>query len=158
MFSIFKSDPVKKLNKQLSAKLEQAMHAQRNGDIRLYSQLSFEADEIDSIVDDINAKGYGLTFGLHTRIDDRVESITTRLKVGNMYINRNQIGAVVGSQPFGGEGLSGTGSRQSQVSNQATQGLGSRARGDLSYKTNSTLNKMIQTFVFYNKPSTLNAR
>lgn len=70
---------------------------------------TFGAEELDSIVDDINAKGYGLTFGLHTRIDDRVESITTRLKVGNMYINRNQIGAVVGSQPFGGEGLSGTG-------------------------------------------------
>ena len=70
---------------------------------------TFKADEIDTIVDDINAKGYGLTFGLHTRIDDRVESIITRLKVGNMYINRNQIGAVVGSQPFGGEGLSGTG-------------------------------------------------
>ena len=70
---------------------------------------TFSADQIDSIVDDINAKGYGLTFGLHTRIDDRVESITTRLNVGNMYINRNQIGAVVGSQPFGGEGLSGTG-------------------------------------------------
>ena len=70
---------------------------------------TFAAEEIDSIVDDINTKGYGLTFGLHTRIDDRVESITTRLKVGNIYINRNQIGAVVGSQPFGGEGLSGTG-------------------------------------------------
>ena len=70
---------------------------------------TFGAEELDSIVDDINAKGYGLTFGLHTRIDDRVEAITTRLKVGNMYINRNQIGAVVGSQPFGGEGLSGTG-------------------------------------------------
>jgi len=54
---------------------------------------TYDADDIDSIVDDINAKGYGLTFGLHTRIDDRVESITTRLKVGNMYINRNQIGA-----------------------------------------------------------------
>ena len=70
---------------------------------------TFAAEDLDEIVDDINAKGYGLTFGLHTRIDDRVESITTRLKVGNMYINRNQIGAVVGSQPFGGEGLSGTG-------------------------------------------------
>jgi RHH-type proline utilization regulon transcriptional repressor/proline dehydrogenase/delta 1-pyrroline-5-carboxylate dehydrogenase len=70
---------------------------------------TFDAESLDSIVDDINAKGYGLTFGLHTRIDDRVESITTRLNVGNMYINRNQIGAVVGSQPFGGEGLSGTG-------------------------------------------------
>ncbi len=70
---------------------------------------TFKAGEIDDVVDAINASGYGLTFGLHTRIDDRVESITNRLNVGNMYINRNQIGAIVGSQPFGGEGLSGTG-------------------------------------------------
>ncbi len=70
---------------------------------------TFRAEQIDDIVDDINDSGYGLTFGLHTRIDDRVEKVTTRLTVGNMYVNRNQIGAVVGSQPFGGEGLSGTG-------------------------------------------------
>jgi RHH-type proline utilization regulon transcriptional repressor/proline dehydrogenase/delta 1-pyrroline-5-carboxylate dehydrogenase len=70
---------------------------------------TFKADEIDQIVDDINSSGYGLTFGLHTRIDDRVEQITSRLNVGNIYVNRNQIGAVVGSQPFGGEGMSGTG-------------------------------------------------
>ncbi|MFK7854797.1 MAG: bifunctional proline dehydrogenase/L-glutamate gamma-semialdehyde dehydrogenase PutA [Granulosicoccus sp.] len=70
---------------------------------------TFEASEIDDIVDAINASGYGLTFGLHTRIDDRVEHITSKLNVGNIYVNRNQIGAVVGSQPFGGEGLSGTG-------------------------------------------------
>jgi RHH-type proline utilization regulon transcriptional repressor/proline dehydrogenase/delta 1-pyrroline-5-carboxylate dehydrogenase len=61
------------------------------------------------VIADINATGYGLTFGLHSRIDDRVEHITSRLQVGNIYINRNQIGAVVASQPFGGEGLSGTG-------------------------------------------------
>ena len=61
------------------------------------------------MVDAINATGYGLTFGLHTRIDDRVQNIISRIKVGNIYVNRNQIGAVVGSQPFGGEGLSGTG-------------------------------------------------
>lgn len=70
---------------------------------------TFKADELDGILDAINGKGYGLTFGLHTRIDDRVAHVTDRLKIGNMYINRNQIGAVVGSQPFGGEGLSGTG-------------------------------------------------
>jgi RHH-type proline utilization regulon transcriptional repressor/proline dehydrogenase/delta 1-pyrroline-5-carboxylate dehydrogenase len=69
----------------------------------------FEAHEIDSIVQSINQSGYGLTFGLHTRIDDRVEHITSQLHVGNLYVNRNQIGAVVGSQPFGGEGMSGTG-------------------------------------------------
>jgi len=70
---------------------------------------TFRAAEIDRVIADINATGYGLTFGLHSRIDDRVEHITSRLSVGNIYINRNQIGAVVASQPFGGEGLSGTG-------------------------------------------------
>jgi RHH-type transcriptional regulator, proline utilization regulon repressor / proline dehydrogenase / delta 1-pyrroline-5-carboxylate dehydrogenase len=70
---------------------------------------TFKANEIDAVVDAINATGYGLTFGMHSRIDDRVEQVTSRLRAGNIYINRNQIGAVVGSQPFGGEGLSGTG-------------------------------------------------
>ncbi len=70
---------------------------------------TFEANEIDAVVDAINAKGFGLTFGLHTRVDTRVERIVERVKMGNIYVNRNQIGAVVGSQPFGGEGLSGTG-------------------------------------------------
>lgn len=70
---------------------------------------TFRADQIDAVVDAVNATGYGLTFGLHTRIDDRVQRIVERLRVGNTYVNRNQIGAVVGSQPFGGEGLSGTG-------------------------------------------------
>ncbi len=70
---------------------------------------TFKAAEIDRVIDAVNATGYGLTFGLHTRIDDRVQRIVERLRVGNTYVNRNQIGAVVGSQPFGGEGLSGTG-------------------------------------------------
>ena len=70
---------------------------------------TFKSDEIDNIVKEINDSGYGLTFGLHTRIDQRVEKLTASLCVGNIYVNRNQIGAIVGSQPFGGEGLSGTG-------------------------------------------------
>ncbi|MEM1317782.1 MAG: bifunctional proline dehydrogenase/L-glutamate gamma-semialdehyde dehydrogenase PutA, partial [Pseudomonadota bacterium] len=70
---------------------------------------TYKADEIDDVIAAINATGYGLTFGLHTRIDDRVEHIATSVGAGNIYVNRNQIGAVVGSQPFGGEGLSGTG-------------------------------------------------
>jgi len=69
----------------------------------------FQADEIDRIIDRINATGYGLTFALQTRIDDRVQTICERIKAGNIYVNRNQIGAIVGSQPFGGSGLSGTG-------------------------------------------------
>lgn len=70
---------------------------------------TFKAQDLDAVVDAINATGFGLTFGMHSRIDDRIEQVTSRLNVGNMYINRNQIGAIVGSQPFGGEGLSGTG-------------------------------------------------
>lgn len=69
----------------------------------------FQAEDLDKVIDDINASGFGLTFGIHTRIDDRVTDVTSKLNVGNIYVNRNQIGAVVGSQPFGGEGLSGTG-------------------------------------------------
>ena len=57
----------------------------------------------------INATGYGLTFGLHTRIDAGCRHVAEHARVGNLYVNRNQIGAVVGVQPFGGEGLSGTG-------------------------------------------------
>ncbi|MEI2807846.1 MAG: bifunctional proline dehydrogenase/L-glutamate gamma-semialdehyde dehydrogenase PutA [Albidovulum sp.] len=70
---------------------------------------SFDADDLPKIISDINSTGYGLTFGLHTRIDNRVQDVTQALHAGNIYVNRNQIGAVVGSQPFGGEGLSGTG-------------------------------------------------
>ncbi|MDX8398037.1 MAG: bifunctional proline dehydrogenase/L-glutamate gamma-semialdehyde dehydrogenase PutA [Mariprofundaceae bacterium] len=70
---------------------------------------TFKANEIDQVIDQINAKGFGLTFGLHTRMDQQIAKIVKRVKVGNIYINRNQIGAMVGSQPFGGEGLSGTG-------------------------------------------------
>ncbi|WP_068112422.1 bifunctional proline dehydrogenase/L-glutamate gamma-semialdehyde dehydrogenase PutA [Tropicimonas marinistellae] len=70
---------------------------------------TFRAEELGKVIDRINATGYGLTFGLHTRIDDRVQTVVDRVKAGNIYVNRNQIGAVVGSQPFGGEGLSGTG-------------------------------------------------
>lgn len=71
--------------------------------------VTFASNEIDAVINDINATGYGLTFGLHTRIDDRVQHVVDRISAGNIYVNRNQIGAIVGSQPFGGEGLSGTG-------------------------------------------------
>lgn len=70
---------------------------------------TFRGDDLDQVVADINARGFGLTFGLHTRIDSRVQEVSDAIHVGNIYVNRNQIGAVVGSQPFGGEGLSGTG-------------------------------------------------
>jgi len=69
----------------------------------------YRAAELDGLVDAINAFGYGLTLGIHSRIDTTVARIVARARVGNLYVNRNMIGAVVGVQPFGGEGLSGTG-------------------------------------------------
>jgi RHH-type transcriptional regulator, proline utilization regulon repressor / proline dehydrogenase / delta 1-pyrroline-5-carboxylate dehydrogenase len=69
----------------------------------------WRADALDALLDDIAANGYGLTLGIHSRIDATVEHIIARLATGNVYVNRNMIGAVVGTQPFGGNGLSGTG-------------------------------------------------
>ncbi|WP_268630563.1 aldehyde dehydrogenase family protein, partial [Escherichia coli] len=69
----------------------------------------FQRNNLDALVDQINAAGYGLTLGIHTRIDETIARVTERAKVGNLYVNRNMVGAVVGVQPFGGEGLSGTG-------------------------------------------------
>jgi RHH-type proline utilization regulon transcriptional repressor/proline dehydrogenase/delta 1-pyrroline-5-carboxylate dehydrogenase len=69
----------------------------------------WKADELGKVCDAINATGYGLTLGIHSRIDATAEFIRDRVHAGNVYVNRNQIGAVVGVQPFGGEGLSGTG-------------------------------------------------
>jgi RHH-type proline utilization regulon transcriptional repressor/proline dehydrogenase/delta 1-pyrroline-5-carboxylate dehydrogenase len=69
----------------------------------------WRADRLDRALDEIAATGYGLTLGIHSRIDETVRHILARLRVGNSYVNRSMIGAVVGAQPFGGEGLSGTG-------------------------------------------------
>lgn len=69
----------------------------------------WKSDELDALIDDIAGNGYGLTLGVHSRIDATVEHVAARLAHGNVYVNRNMIGAVVGSQPFGGNGLSGTG-------------------------------------------------
>ncbi|MDX9884715.1 trifunctional transcriptional regulator/proline dehydrogenase/L-glutamate gamma-semialdehyde dehydrogenase [Thauera sp.] len=71
--------------------------------------LRYRASELDGLINAINASGYGLTMGVHTRIDETVERVAARAHVGNLYVNRNIIGAAVGVQPFGGEGLSGTG-------------------------------------------------
>jgi len=69
----------------------------------------FDQDHLDQVIDAINATGYGLTLGVHSRIDATVWRVRERARVGNLYVNRNMVGAVVGVQPFGGEGLSGTG-------------------------------------------------
>ena len=71
--------------------------------------LRYRSDGLDALVRAINATGYGLTFGLHTRLDATIERVTQAVAAGNIYVNRNIIGAVVGVQPFGGRGLSGTG-------------------------------------------------
>jgi RHH-type proline utilization regulon transcriptional repressor/proline dehydrogenase/delta 1-pyrroline-5-carboxylate dehydrogenase len=69
----------------------------------------YKADKIDQVIEDINALGYGLTFGVHSRIESFITKLKTRIQCGNIYVNRGTIGAVVGVQPFGGRGLSGTG-------------------------------------------------
>jgi RHH-type proline utilization regulon transcriptional repressor/proline dehydrogenase/delta 1-pyrroline-5-carboxylate dehydrogenase len=69
----------------------------------------FRAHELDRVIDNVNDTGYGLTLGIHSRIEETIEHIHARLRVGNTYVNRDQIGSMVGQQPFGGEGLSGTG-------------------------------------------------
>ncbi|MEQ9889206.1 trifunctional transcriptional regulator/proline dehydrogenase/L-glutamate gamma-semialdehyde dehydrogenase [Pectobacterium zantedeschiae] len=69
----------------------------------------YQSQQLDTLIEQINAAGYGLTLGVHTRIDETIQRVTSRAKVGNQYVNRNMVGAVVGVQPFGGEGLSGTG-------------------------------------------------
>jgi RHH-type proline utilization regulon transcriptional repressor/proline dehydrogenase/delta 1-pyrroline-5-carboxylate dehydrogenase len=69
----------------------------------------YAGGRLDKVIDAINASGYGLTLGLHSRIASVADFVAERARVGNLYVNRNQIGAVVGVQPFGGEGLSGTG-------------------------------------------------
>ena len=69
----------------------------------------YGADGLDRVLQSIERSGYGLTLGIHSRIDDTVEAVADRLSTGNVYVNRSMIGAVVGVQPFGGHGLSGTG-------------------------------------------------
>jgi RHH-type proline utilization regulon transcriptional repressor/proline dehydrogenase/delta 1-pyrroline-5-carboxylate dehydrogenase len=69
----------------------------------------FERDDLDELLGQINGTGYGLTLGLHTRIDETITRVVAAAHAGNLYVNRNMVGAVVGVQPFGGEGLSGTG-------------------------------------------------
>ena len=69
----------------------------------------YGADKLESVLRSIERTGYGLTLGIHSRIDDMADAVIARLQIGNIYVNRNMIGAVVGVQPFGGFGLSGTG-------------------------------------------------
>ena len=69
----------------------------------------YDLNDIEHVIEDINAMGYGLTFGIHSRIQSFIDKVTSEIECGNLYVNRGTIGAVVGVQPFGGHGLSGTG-------------------------------------------------
>src|SRR5262249_51900169 len=69
----------------------------------------YKSADLDQVIHDINNTKYGLTLGIHSRVEETINYIQQRMRVGNCYVNRNMIGAVVGVQPFGGEGLSGTG-------------------------------------------------
>ncbi len=71
--------------------------------------IRYKATELEKVADEINSAGYGLTFGIHSRVQENIDFFTQHIHTGNMYVNRSMIGAVVGVQPFGGEGLSGTG-------------------------------------------------
>ena len=71
--------------------------------------IRYQSSDLDQVIDAINATQYGLTLGIHSRIEETADYIAQGARVGNVYVNRNMIGAVVGVQPFGGEGLSGTG-------------------------------------------------
>jgi RHH-type transcriptional regulator, proline utilization regulon repressor / proline dehydrogenase / delta 1-pyrroline-5-carboxylate dehydrogenase len=71
--------------------------------------IRWRGEELEKVLDQIAATGFGLTLGIHSRIDETVRAVERRARIGNLYVNRNMIGAVVGVQPFGGEGLSGTG-------------------------------------------------
>jgi RHH-type proline utilization regulon transcriptional repressor/proline dehydrogenase/delta 1-pyrroline-5-carboxylate dehydrogenase len=71
--------------------------------------MRYAAKDLEKVIHDINATGYGLTFGMHSRLQQRTACVARQINAGNVYINRSMIGAVVGVQPFGGRGLSGTG-------------------------------------------------
>lgn len=71
----------------------------------------FKAKNLKAIANEVNDNSYGLTFGIHSRIEKTIEFFRKNIRVGNIYVNRNIVGAVVGVQPFGGQGLSGTGSK-----------------------------------------------
>ena len=71
--------------------------------------IRYKAKDLDMVIEHINSIGYGLTFGVHSRINSNIENIVSKIRAGNCYINRTTIGAVVGVHPFGGMGLSGTG-------------------------------------------------
>jgi RHH-type proline utilization regulon transcriptional repressor/proline dehydrogenase/delta 1-pyrroline-5-carboxylate dehydrogenase len=116
----------------------------------------YASQDLPALLEEINATGYGLTMGVHTRIDETIAYVASNAKVGNLYVNRNMVGAVVGVQPFGGEGLSGTGPKaggpvylyrllSKRPENAATQTL---ARQDEKYPIDTSM-RNLQTYNKY---------
>ena len=104
----------------------------------------YKRKDIKKLINEINSTGYGLTFGLHTRLDDFVDYVSSHIRVGNIYINRNIIGAVVGSQPFGGRGLSGTGPK---AGGPLYIGRLVKQAPDLQFSVGGRKNELIDSFV-----------
>ncbi|MBI0002273.1 trifunctional transcriptional regulator/proline dehydrogenase/L-glutamate gamma-semialdehyde dehydrogenase [Bartonella sp. W8122] len=104
----------------------------------------YKRKDIKKLINEINSTGYGLTFGLHTRLDDFVDYVSSHIRVGNIYINRNIIGAVVGSQPFGGRGLSGTGPK---AGGPLYIGRLVKQAPDLQFSVGARQNELIDSFV-----------
>ncbi|MBI0021532.1 trifunctional transcriptional regulator/proline dehydrogenase/L-glutamate gamma-semialdehyde dehydrogenase [Bartonella sp. W8097] len=104
----------------------------------------YKRKDIEKLINEINSTGYGLTFGLHTRLDDFVDYVSSHIRVGNIYINRNIIGAVVGSQPFGGRGLSGTGPK---AGGPLYIGRLVKQAPDLQFSVGARKNDLIDSFV-----------
>ena len=96
--------------------------------------LRYRREALDRLIDDINAAGYGLTFGLHTRIDETIARVIERVEAGNIYVNRNIIGATVGVQPFGGSRLSGTGPKAGGRSTSRAWSLSRRRAPSMDWK------------------------
>lgn len=111
----------------------------------------YNRNNLNELIDQINASGYGLTLGVHTRIDETIAQVTGSAKVGNLYVNRNMVGAVVGVQPFGGEGLSGTGPKAGGplylyrlLANRPENALGvTLARQDADYPVDAQLKTVL---------------
>jgi RHH-type proline utilization regulon transcriptional repressor/proline dehydrogenase/delta 1-pyrroline-5-carboxylate dehydrogenase len=111
----------------------------------------YNRNNLNELVEQINASGYGLTLGVHTRIDETIAQVTGSAKVGNLYVNRNMVGAVVGVQPFGGEGLSGTGPKAGGplylyrlLANRPENALGvTLARQDADYPVDAQLKAVL---------------
>lgn len=112
----------------------------------------YNRNELEGLVEQINASGYGLTLGVHTRIDETIAQVTGSANVGNLYVNRNMVGAVVGVQPFGGEGLSGTGPKAGGplylyrlLSSRPQNAVGiTLARQDAEYPLDAQLKKLLE--------------